>query len=214
MAFESNVFINCPFDSRYSTLLKPLIFTILFLELEPQVSETKSSGNIRVEQIKKLILSSKFSIHDISRSEALNTGEFPRFNMPFEMGLDLGCQSFKKGKSTEKKCLILEKTRYHFQKVVSDIAGQDIEFHNDDPQMLIRKVRNWFTAILGNHFSSPTVIWELYNEFYADMTETLNEEGFSDDDIMSIPYSNFISLAKKWKATKNTERSKAGRKKR
>lgn len=211
MAFESSVFINCPFDYQYSNLLKPLIFTVIFLELEPQVSETKSSGNVRVEQIKKLILSSKFSIHDISRSEALNAGEFPRFNMPFEMGLDLGCQSFRKGRFGEKKCLILEKTRYHYQKVVSDIAGQDIEFHNDDPQMLIRKVRNWFTSILGNHFSSPTVIWQLYNEFYVDITETLkNKEGFSDDDVESIPYSNFISLAKKWiatfKQTKNTER--------
>jgi len=202
MAFESNVFINCPFDSPYSTLLKPLIFAIIFLELEPHVSETKSSGNVRVEQIKKLIASSKFSIHDISRSEALNGGEFPRFNMPFEMGLDLGCQSFRKGSSVDKKCLILEKTRYHYQKVVSDIAGQDMEFHNDDPQMLIRKVRNWFTSILGNHFSSPKVIWQLYNEFYADITETLkNEEGFSDADIESIPYSNFISLAKKWIST-------------
>jgi len=127
MPFESNVFINCPFDKFYVPLLQPLLFTVLYLDLNPLVSETKSSGQIRVEQIKKLIFNSKYSIHDISRSEALKENDLPRFNMPFEMGLDLGCQSFGKKKLNFKKSLVLEKTRYHYQKIISDIAGQDIE---------------------------------------------------------------------------------------
>jgi hypothetical protein len=30
MAFESNVFINCPFDDDYKALLRPFIFTVLY----------------------------------------------------------------------------------------------------------------------------------------------------------------------------------------
>jgi hypothetical protein len=198
MPFESNVFINCPFDKFYIPLLQPLLFTVLYLELNPLVSETKSSGQVRVEQIKKLILRSKYSIHDISRSEALQGKDLPRFNMPFEMGLDLGSQSFGKGKLSFKKSLVLEKTKYHYQKVISDIAGQDIESHNDNPEELVRKVRNWFAAVLNNHQPSPTLIWEAFNNFFIDMSERLKEEAFSENDIESLPVSNFILLAKQW----------------
>src|SRR5262245_32483433 len=111
MPFDSNVFINCPFDKTYVPLLQPLLFTIIYLDLNPVIAETRSSGQVRVEQIKKLIYSSRYSIHDISRSQPLKADELPRFNMPFEMGLDLGCQTFGRGKRALKKCLVLEKTR-------------------------------------------------------------------------------------------------------
>jgi hypothetical protein len=198
MPFESNVYINCPFDKYYVPLLHPLIFTVLYLDLNPLVAETKSSGQVRVEQIKKLIRRSRFSIHDISRSEALQGKDLPRFNMPFEMGLDFGCQAFGKGKMVFKKSLVLEKTRYHYLRVVSDIGGQDIENHNDNPEELIRKVRNWFAAVKHQHGPSPTLIWEAYNNFLARMSEQLKKESFSKDDIESMPVSNFILLAKKW----------------
>ena len=38
MAFEDNVFVNCPFDAADKSLLKPLLFTILHLGLEPRIS--------------------------------------------------------------------------------------------------------------------------------------------------------------------------------
>lgn len=198
MPFESNVFINCPFDKFYVPLLQPLLFTVLYLDLTPLVSETKSSGQVRVEQIKKLILNSKYSIHDISRSEALHDKDLPRFNMPFEMGLDLGCQSYGKGKRALKKSLVLEKTRFHYQRVLSDIAGQDIENHNDNPEELIRKVRNWFASVLNTHQPGPALIWESYNSFLNWMNEQLRKEAFSKADIESLPVSNFILLAKQW----------------
>ena len=91
MGFDTNVFINCPFDAEYNTLLKPLIYTIIYLDLEPQLSQTRSSAVTRIEQIKKLIKESKFSIHDLSRSKPLHHDELPRFNMPYELGLDMGC---------------------------------------------------------------------------------------------------------------------------
>ena len=175
MPFESNVFINCPFDKLYVPLLHPLLYTVLYLDLTPLIAETKSSGQVRVEQIKRLIRNAKYSIHDISRSTALRDQDLPRFNMPYEMGLDLGCQCFGKGKLVFKKCLVLEKTKYHYLKVISDIGGQDIEHHNDNPQLLIQKVRNWYAAVSEQHQPSPTLIWESFNRFSFELGKMLKE---------------------------------------
>jgi len=83
MAFDENVFINCPFDEEYSPLLKALVFTILYLDLEPYLSQTISSSSIRVNQINEHIRSCRFGIHDVSRNRAMSDGELPRFNMPY-----------------------------------------------------------------------------------------------------------------------------------
>src|SRR5205085_12040928 len=111
----------------------------------------ESSADVRINKIIRHIRNSKFSVHDISRSEALLPGDAPRFNMPYEMGLDIGCHSFGEGRLKSKKCLVLDREKYRFQKVLSDIGGQDPKDHNDDPETLIRKVREWFAGVLRSH---------------------------------------------------------------
>lgn len=146
MPFETNVFINCPFDKDYTPLLRTLSFTLLYLDLEPKLSQTLSSSIIRINQIKQHIRNCKFSIHDLYRSKPLKKGDVPRFNMPYELGLDIGASEYGGKALKAKKTLILETERYHYQKVLSDISGQDIENHNDDPLTLNLKVRNWLSA--------------------------------------------------------------------
>ena len=71
MAFEENVFINCPFDQDFYPLLRPLRFTVIYLGLKPRIAlESVDSGQPRIEKIVKLIAESKYAIHDISRIEA------------------------------------------------------------------------------------------------------------------------------------------------
>jgi len=48
-----------------------------------------------------------------------------RFNMPLELGIDIGCRAFGAGQS-DKSFLIFDRDRFRFQSYVSDIAGQDI----------------------------------------------------------------------------------------
>jgi hypothetical protein len=91
--FSKNVFINCPFDSEYDSLLRPILFTILYLGHNPQIaSQTSDSGEQRINKILSLILKSKFSIHDLSRLKSAKSGEFFRLNMPFELGIDYACR--------------------------------------------------------------------------------------------------------------------------
>lgn len=201
MLFETNVFINCPFDKEYKVLLHPLLFTLLYIELRPRIAETESSSNIRVEEIKKLILDSKFSIHDISRKESLKPGGLPRFNMSYELGMDIGCQSFGNEQLKSKKCLILDKDKYGYRKVLSDISGQDIKEHEDNPETMIRKVREWFVKVLDKQLPSANTIWESYIEFYTDMTKTLMGKNFSRHEIEDLSFTEYMMLAKAWIAT-------------
>ncbi|WP_346236436.1 hypothetical protein ABDK00_015505 [Niabella insulamsoli] len=199
MPFENNVFINCPFDDDFMELLRPLLFCLVYFDFEPKIAQTESSANIRINQIKQHIRNSKFSIHDLSRSKPLKKNDLPRFNMPYELGLDIGCAEFGLKKYSFKKILILEAERYHYQKVLSDIAGQDIENHENDPSTLIRKVRNWFsTAVPEKDFPSGHRVWIAYNQFYDDITNTLLAKGFTIWEIENMPTSDFIRFSKRW----------------
>lgn len=51
--FESNVFINCPFDKDFLPLLKALLFTVIRCKLNPRIAlERFDSGETRFDKIK------------------------------------------------------------------------------------------------------------------------------------------------------------------
>lgn len=204
MSFEKRVFINCPFDAGYAPPLEALCFTVLYLGFKPCLSQTLSSSVVRVNQIKQLIRTSKYGIHDLSRSRAMNPGEFPRFNMPFELGLDIGCTEFGTRKHSKRKALVLESERYNYQRVLSDIAGQDIENHNDDPETLMQKVRNWFSNVSGVIVPGYSEIWLAFNAF-EEYLEAQLKNRYSEREMNNMTIGDYIKYAILW--MKSTYRS-------
>lgn len=192
-----NVFINCPFDNDYFKLLKPLLFTLCYIDLKPQISETSDSGEIRLHNIKGLIENSCYSIHDLSRMEPLNENDLPRFNMPFECGIDFGIKLSDPKKYKDKKFLILEKERYRYQKVISDISGNDIKAHKNQPEEIVKVVRDWFKSI-NNGIPRHKEIWLAFNEFEFDYEEILTEEGYDPKDINALTFSDIIENINAW----------------
>lgn len=174
--FSKNVFVNCPFDPRYVVLLRPLLFTLVYLGYVPRIaSESLDSGRPRIDKIVQLINESKFSIHDLSRLQSSEKDEFYRLNMPFELGIDFGCRLFAEGEASSKRFLILEKERFRYQRALSDLSGSDISNHNDKPEDIVRAVRNWFHGMSPHKPPSGTVIWENFNEFMADFYQAREE---------------------------------------
>lgn len=197
--FAKNVFINCPFDVAFIPLLRPLIFTILYLGYTPKIAvERSDSGEARINKIRELIEQSKLSIHDLSRMRSAKRDEFYRMNMPFELGVDIGCRFFKEGRARDKKCLILEKEKYRYQKVLSDMSGSDIKNHNDKPRELVRQVRNWFVENEIQHADSGTKIWGTFNEFMADFYRKRQGEGFKKRDLEMMPLPEYIRFIHEW----------------
>lgn len=198
--FEKNVFINCPFDVQYYSLLRPLLFTILSFGFNPKIAlERSDSGELRINKIFQLIKCSKYSIHDLSRIQSGKRNKFYRLNMPFELGIEYGSRHFSSNHLREKRCLILEKEKYSYIKALSDLSGVDIKSHKNDPATLVREVRNWFVETVGlQNLKSPTVIWYEFNDFMSAFYVIRQREGFSEDDLSMMPVPEFITFIKDW----------------
>ena len=198
-SFARSVFINCPFDTEYKPLLQALLFTILDCGFEARIaSEDADSGQARIDKILRLVEECRFSIHDISRMEPLAKAELPRFNMAFELGLDLGCRKFGRERLRGKQCLVLEKERYRYQRVLSDLSGNDIRAHGGDPQRLVLEVRSWLRVATRMRLLSGTDIWHRFNKFGDYLEAALGELRFSRAEIARLEVVEFLELARGW----------------
>jgi len=187
MTFEKNVFVNCPFDDKYLPLLRPLLFTITYLGFRPRIAlESLDSGEARIRKIVSLIEESKYAIHDLSRLRSEKRGEYYRLNMPFELGLDVGCRTFKGGVHSQKKCLILEAERYRYQAAISDLSNSDIGVHSNNPLEITSQVRNWLNNAANLRADGATKIWGHFTDFMADNYDALKTRGFSDKEIEKL----------------------------
>jgi hypothetical protein len=197
--FGRNVFINCPFDADYIPLARILVFCVLRCGFQPRIATERSdSGEIRVDKIRELIRSSRFSIHDLSRMEPLGPEDLPRFNMPFELGLDLGCRYYGTAHLRSKQCLILEKERYRYQKVLSDISGNDIRAHHNDPEKLVEELRDWLRVSSGEALLPAAKLWEQLKLFSGQLKTLLQQQGYSERNVQSLEMAEYISFVKSW----------------
>lgn len=194
---SQKIFVNCPFDNHYFSLLKPLLFTLVYMNLKPQISEITDSGQIRINKIINFIKNSKYSIHDLSRMEPLITGDLPRFNMPFECGIDFGIRYSGNNEYDDKIFLILEKEKHRYDEVISDISGNDIQAHKNDREIIIKVIRDWYKV------SNPNVprhkeIWLAFNQFEYDYEQILIHEDYDPKDIKSLTFSDIIEFMQDW----------------
>lgn len=214
-SYSKNVFINCPFDPKYSELLKTLIFTVVYFDFNPRISlESSDSGQSRLDKIVSLIRESKFSIHDLSRLQAKAVDEYYRLNMPFELGIDYGLRTFNRSYS-DKRSLILETERYDYMKAISDINGFDIKNHSDIPEQLVKCLRSWFSETVGlRDLNSSAKIYSDFIEFntflfrnkmnkYAGKHTSTEAEGFADSEIQQMTMPEFIDAISDWKSSVN-----------
>ena len=200
MDFEHSVFINCPFDEQFYPLLRPLLFTVIYLGFHPRIAlESMDSGKPRIDKILSLIEETKYAIHDLSRIKAEKAGEYFRLNMPFELGLDVGCRLFKEGRWKDKKCLILEAERYRYQAAISDLSNSDIGVHNNSPEDVVTAVRHWLIneADISNA-PGPAKIWGAFTDFMADNYDELKHNGFSEKDIERLQVKELMRYMKVW----------------
>lgn len=197
-SFERNVFVNCPFDSDYRDLLLSIVFTIKYLGFEPRLAlERSDSGESRIKKILDLIKNSKYGIHDISRMKAKSRGEHSRMNMPFELGIDYGCQHLGSPKLKTKKILVLEEQKYSYQKALSDLSGSDIKDHDNQPLAAIKAVRNWFIPDELEQGASHTVIFEKYMFFQSYLFDELVVK-HGHETIEGIQVSEIITCMSRW----------------
>lgn len=192
--YDKSVFINCPFDQAYKPLFEAIVFTVFDCGFQPRCAlETEDGGEVRMQKIFHLIANSKLAINDLCRVDLDSTTKLPRFNMPLELGVFLGAQHYGQGRQKEKRCLILDRERYRYRAFISDIAGQDIREHADEPARAIRVVRDWLRGqTLDSGMPGWRVVAERYLAFRAELPELCRQSKLDEDDLIWIEYTTLI----------------------
>jgi hypothetical protein len=195
-AYGKSVFVNCPFDADYRPMFRAMVFTIEFCGFTARCAlEVDDAGESRLEKIIRLIRDSKFGIHDVSRTE-LNAHGLPRFNMPYEFGIFTGLKASADEKQSQKRILVLDREQYRYQQFLSDIAGQDIRHHSNDPDRLIGEVRHWLRNQVKRELPGGQHICDRFHTFQADLPGLLGPLNMTDADLEN--YVDYRRLVVNW----------------
>lgn len=195
--YNRSVFINCPFDERYVPLFRAAVFAVLRCDHYVRCAiEEDDASEIRLSKILRMIEESRLGIHDLSRTESDPKTHLPRFNMPFELGLFLSAKHFGRGEHDRKSCLVFERRRHSYEAFISDLKGQDISAHRNDPRVMMIKIRDWLST---NSRSVPMpgghVIWIHYQAFRRWLPRKCRREGLRERD---LTFHDFCNLVYEW----------------
>ncbi len=81
----------------------------------------------------------------------------------------------------------------------ADFVGADIKSHNNEPEEIVRVVRNWFVETVKlTKISAASVIWSDFIDFMADFDAKRRSDGFEDKDIYDMPIPEFTLFIKDW----------------
>lgn len=186
--YDMGVFINCPFDARYRKLFQATVFAVFDCGLRPRCAlEVEDGGEERIRKIKRIIRECRYGIHDISRVEVDPKSRLPRFNMPLELGLFLGAQEYGADEQKEKRSLVLDSVPYRYQTFCSDIAGQDIRAHGNQPVKAVAAVRAMLaTALGGFRLPGPGRIMERYSAFQTELPALCHDVGVAPGELQFV----------------------------
>lgn len=197
--YEQNVFINCPFDAQYTPIFEALVFAVFDCGFRPTCArERMNSAQVRLDRITNLIGEARYSIHDLSRTEPDERYSLPRFNMPLELGIALGCRSFGAGRQRAKTVIVLDRRRHRYHKFVSDISGQDISEHQNRPGKAVEAVRNWLRTESGLDIPGAEYIMRRYRRFRRELPGIAALANLSHQRLTFVDY---CALIYKWLQT-------------
>ncbi|MGH9422910.1 MAG: hypothetical protein ACRD3J_23245 [Thermoanaerobaculia bacterium] len=115
--------------------------------------------------------------------------------MPLELGIDLGCRAYGSNQAG-KSLLIFDRDQFRFQTYVSDIAGQDIADHGDDPNRAIARVRDWLrTESKRTDIPGAKAMQLRYQSFRKELPAICQR---FDLDILSLTFADFLFAVGLW----------------
>jgi hypothetical protein len=189
-----DVFINCPFDDEFAPAFRALVFAVFACGFRVRCAREMSDGTeTRIDKLYNIIEQSRFSVHDLSRTELDPTNKLPRFNMPLELGIFLGAKRFGDSAQKMKRCLILDTEQYRFQKFISDLAGMDITAHGGNPGRIVGCIRDWL-VIVSKRKTIPdrAVVVDSFDRFIAGLPAIAKAAGLKPDDLIFADLERFI----------------------
>ena len=114
--------------------------------------------------------------------------------MPLELGMFLGARRFGEKPHGDKSCLIMDTERFRYQSFISDISGQDIQAHQNDPKRAVGRVRDWLNDASGRKtIPGGTMIWRRYQKYLVQLPALCAAAGLTVDEMTFNDKANFAS---------------------
>jgi hypothetical protein len=182
--YNNSVFINCPFDKDNKPILYAVIYVVYRCGFYPKTALDEDDGSeSRLSKIIRKIKDCRYGIHDLSRIESNENG-YPRFNMPFELGIFFGAKNLGDDEQKSKRVLIFERKKYTYQQYISDLNGIDPKAHQNNPSIAMRKIRDWL-RVCSDRPTIPgnTMIAADYIQFKKKASEIIRRFGFYAKDL-------------------------------
>lgn len=192
-----DVFINCPFDAPFTPIFHAIVFAVIRSGFRARCAlETEDGAESRFAKIQSIVEQCRYGIHDISRTEADGVPPLPRFNMPLELGVFIGAKRYGDAQQKKKRALILDTEQYRYQRLISDLAGQDIRAHGGSPATAISCVATWlrqqsrFATVPGG-----LAIAQEFEEFQGDLPAILAARSL---EAAEMTFGDFSAIVTAW----------------
>lgn len=175
-----------------------IIFTISACGYRPRCAlEDEDGADIRLDKLCRIIRQCPRSVHDLSRT-AIGESGFPRFNMPFELGLTIGATLFGGVKRKSNTAVIMVREPYQLPTYLSDLGGNDPRAHNNQVVEVVRIVRNYLgTGPSGVPLPGPALLMTRLRQFQQAVPVMAAEKGIGRDELDALKsyrdYSYFLS---------------------
>lgn len=196
-----NEIFYCKGELQCACVMEPFFEALIFAVhdcgfVAQSTLESEDATEVRIQKLYQLISESKYGIHDISRTSLDDKNHLPRFNMPLELGIFLGAKKYGAGRHRQKRALVLDHDRYRYQKFCSDLAGQDIQAHDNRTREVIRCVRNWLHRspdTTGQILPSSDFIYNRYRQFRRQLPRLGKPFGLKINDLQFNDYTTLVS---------------------
>jgi hypothetical protein len=140
-----SVYLNCPFDAEYSSLLDAIVFSCVCCGFFPRCAvETGTVAEPRILRIIQTIFDCRYSIHDLSRCTGEGDENLARFNMPLELGIAMARRFI--GPAHDHDWLALVPRGKAYARFISDLAAYDPAEHDGSIESVVPAVMYWLAT--------------------------------------------------------------------
>jgi hypothetical protein len=167
------VFLNFPFDEKFSSLADAMSFAVVAGGLLPvSAYDLTTPDRPRLEMLVEAIRCCRYSAHDFSRAEGEGLHNFARMNMPIEMGMALFYALHTQRR--EHRCLFFVATPNDYKAFASDLSGLDPRVHNNDNIRILTDMYEWLRNVVPSELFNVQPTIEVLDKF---MTFKTRKEG-------------------------------------
>jgi hypothetical protein len=113
--------------------------------------------------------------------------------MPLELGLFIAAKYYGRGDHDRKVCLVFERKKHSYEALISDIKGQDIVAHGNEPRVIVTTVRNWLASnSKGPNLPGGHAVWSDYRAFQRWLPGKCRRVRLKERDLTFGDYVNLI----------------------